>query len=127
MDAAALASRSNQDAAAASDGSVTLEDPPDASAEGAPDADQPTIGEITPAAAAEAEAAADVVLDLDRELGREVQAALNAAGFAVGRPDGLIGTRSKKVIADWQATQGHAATGALTRSQASNLLGRSLP
>jgi hypothetical protein len=71
--------------------------------------------------------AADEVLAFDRALGREVQAALNAAGFSVGQPDGVIGQRSVKAISDWQSKQGFAATGALTRGQATELLGRDLP
>jgi hypothetical protein len=67
-------------------------------------------------------AATDEVLSPNRDLAREVQAELNAAGFAVGQPDGLIGPRSQRAIADWQASNGYEPTGALTRSEAAELL-----
>lgn len=71
--------------------------------------------------------AADELLAIDRVIGRELQAALNSAGFSVGQPDGVIGPRSVKAITDWQAKQGFVASGALTRGQAAVLLGRDLP
>ena len=67
------------------------------------------------------------LLAIDRVIGRELQAALNSAGFSVGQPDGVIGPRSVKAITDWQAKQGFVASGALTRGQAAVLLGRDLP
>jgi peptidoglycan hydrolase-like protein with peptidoglycan-binding domain len=69
----------------------------------------------------------DEVIAIDRVIGRELQAALNAAGFYVGEPYGIIGPRSIKAITDWQSEEGFVATGTLTRSQAALLLGYNLP
>jgi hypothetical protein len=139
MTDASAAYRSEQNPVVGSDISVPPTDPTEAATEpatvdGAPAADElaASDAEATGALAEQdaptvTDSAADEVLDLDRVLGREVQAALNTAGFAVGQPDGLIGARSRKAIADWQASHGHSATGALTRGQAADLLGHAVP
>ncbi len=136
---ASAAYRSEQKPLVSSGASISATDTPEAAAEPAQEGATPAAGELTAHDPAETgalaepdsptitDAVADEVLDLDRVLGREVQAALNTAGFAVGQPDGLIGARSRKAIADWQASHGHAATGALTRGQAADLLGHVVP
>jgi hypothetical protein len=86
-----------------------------------------SIGPDKPDTVAGIDYADDEVIAIDRVIGRELQAALNAAGFYVGEPDGIIGPRSIKAITDWQSEEGFVATGTLTRSQAALLLGYNLP
>ena len=86
-----------------------------------------SIGSDKPNTVAGIDYAEEEVIAIDRVIGRELQAALNAAGFYVGEPDGIIGPRSIKAIADWQAKQGFVTTGTLTRIQAALLLGHNLP
>lgn len=109
---------------------TAISDPPGSSSretDEAPPQLVPAAGSDERGTAAGIADAADEVLAIDRVIGRELQAALNAAGFSVGQPDGVIGPSSVKAITDWQATQGFVTTGALTRGQAALLLGRDLP
>ena len=68
-----------------------------------------------------AEAAEDA-LGLTRDERRLIQAALSAAGFETGAPDGLFGPRTREAIARWQFTQAADATGYLDAVAARTLL-----
>lgn len=54
---------------------------------------------------------------LTREERRQVQTALAAQGFDPGPADGVFGPRTSRAIKAWQASNGYAATGALTGAQ----------
>ena len=58
---------------------------------------------------------------MTREERRRVQAALAAQGFGPGPADGVFGPRTRRAIQAWQASNGYAATGALTGAQAVGL------
>lgn len=49
-----------------------------------------------------------------RQQNREVQASLNYFGFPAGTPDGVLGSRSRGAISQYQAHMGFPATGQLT-------------
>jgi hypothetical protein len=99
----------------------------EAVAERAPEESNQTAALPSPDVPNSGSSADDKVIEFDRVMGLEVQAALNVAGFNVGQPDGLIGKRSQTAISDWQVMHGFSATGALTRGQAAELLGHPLP
>ena len=50
----------------------------------------------------------------DREIIRQVQQALNDAGFNCGTPDGVTGKNTCKAITDCQAAMGLTQTGTVT-------------
>ena len=56
-------------------------------------------------------------LNLTREDRREVQRSLNALGHATGGVDGILGSRSRQAIRDWQRANGHAVSGYLDADQ----------
>ena len=58
---------------------------------------------------------------MTREERRRVQSALAAQGFDPGPADGVFGARTHRAIKAWQASNGYAATGALTEAQAVGL------
>ena len=58
---------------------------------------------------------------MTREERRRVQSALAAQGFDPGPADGVFGPRTRRAIQAWQASNGYAATGALTGAQAVGL------
>lgn len=58
---------------------------------------------------------------------QRIQVALNALGFPTGGADGMLGVRSREMIAAWQAKTGRAATGYLTRDQHSALQNDAAP
>lgn len=58
---------------------------------------------------------------------QRIQVALNALGFSTGGADGMLGVRSREMIAAWQTKTGRAATGYLTRDQHSALLSDAAP
>ena len=53
---------------------------------------------------------------------RRIQAALADRGFDPGPADGMPGPRTRGAVRAWQGAEGHAATGALTKAQARELL-----
>lgn len=58
----------------------------------------------------------------DRARNVEVQTALNHFGFPVGRPDGVLGQRSRGAISQYQALLAFPPTGALTEMERQILL-----
>ena len=58
-----------------------------------------------------------------RAQNREVQVALNYFGYPVGAADGVIGSRSRSAISQYQATLGYPATGNLTEYERNLLVG----
>ncbi|MFD2262556.1 peptidoglycan-binding protein [Lacibacterium aquatile] len=52
---------------------------------------------------------------------RAVQDALRAAGFDPGATDGVIGSRTRNAIREWQRSQGANATGRLTDEETRRL------
>ena len=66
--------------------------------------------------------AVEEALGLQRAERRRIQAALSAAGFETGSPDGLFGPRTRDAIARWQSAQGVGATGYLDAEAARMLL-----
>ncbi|WP_373051171.1 peptidoglycan-binding domain-containing protein, partial [Thalassovita aquimarina] len=50
-----------------------------------------------------------------RQQNREVQASLNYFGFPAGTPDGVLGSRSRSAISQYQAHMGFPATGQLAQ------------
>ena len=68
-----------------------------------------------------AEAVEDA-LGLTRDERRLIQAALSAAGFETGTPDGLFGPRTRDAIAQWQSAQAADATGYLDAGAVRTLL-----
>ena len=79
--------------------------------------------------AAPAGEAAEGLLGLKREERRRIQAALSAAGFQLGSPDGLFGPLTRDAIARWQSVNGLQAAGYLDAAAARTLLAaaRTLP
>ena len=75
-----------------------------------------------PGPAARSVEVAEKSLGLKRAERRRIQTALQAAGFEPGSPDGLFGPRTRAAIAEWQSTQGSAATGYLDAETAPTLL-----
>ena len=69
----------------------------------------------------------DVAVQAETELGmarddaRDVQVALNARGYDAGPEDGVLGTRSRRAIADFQAAAGLPSTGVVTKGTAAAL------
>ncbi len=57
-----------------------------------------------------------------REESRLIQMALNHFGFPAGTADGILGKRSRAAIAQYQNSNGYAATGVLTDSQKARLI-----
>ncbi len=57
-----------------------------------------------------------------REESRLIQMALNHFGFPAGTADGILGKRSRAAIAQYQNSNGYAATGVLTDSQKVRLI-----
>ena len=64
---------------------------------------------------------AETDLGLGRDDARAVQEALNALGYDAGPPDGVLGPRSRKAIADYQASVGLQSTGVVTMGTADAL------
>ena len=58
-------------------------------------------------------------LSLEQRTG--AQKALNALGFAVGEPDGVVGTRTRAALKSWQAARGLIPDGHLTADLADRL------
>lgn len=56
-----------------------------------------------------------------REKNRNIQTWLNSLGFDAGPVDGLVGTRTRSAMSDFQASIGHAPTGSLTDDETSML------
>lgn len=54
------------------------------------------------------------VSSYQREQNREVQTSLNYFGYPVGNPDGVLGSKSRAAIGQYQALLGYPATGQLT-------------
>ncbi|SOC04795.1 peptidoglycan-binding domain-containing protein [Rhodobacter maris] len=52
-----------------------------------------------------------------RERNREVQNSLNYFGYPVGTPDGVLGSKSRAAISQYQALLGYPATGQLTEME----------
>jgi len=71
--------------------------------------------------------AAETALRLSQPDRQRVQIALTALGFPTGGTDGVLGARSREMIAAWQKTVGRAATGYLTQDQQSSLLREAAP
>ncbi|MCU9848634.1 peptidoglycan-binding protein [Defluviimonas sp. WL0024] len=63
------------------------------------------------------------VSSAQRAQNREVQVALNYFGYPVGAADGVIGSRSRSAISQYQATLGYPATGNLTEYERNLLVG----
>ncbi|WP_036296593.1 lytic murein transglycosylase [Methylosinus sp. PW1] len=61
---------------------------------------------------------------LSRAERREMQALLNRQGYAVGEPDGVIGTKTKEAIADFQSRAGLKADGRAGKKTLDALRGR---
>ncbi len=71
--------------------------------------------------------AAETALRLSQPDRQRVQIALTALGFATGGTDGVLGARSREMIAAWQKKAGRAATGFLTQDQQAALLREAAP
>ncbi len=57
-----------------------------------------------------------------RQQNREVQAALNAFGFNAGVVDGVLGSRSRTAVSNYQAYMGYPITGYLKEYERANLV-----
>lgn len=57
-----------------------------------------------------------------RQQNREVQAALNAFGFNAGVVDGVLGSRSRTAVSNYQAYMGYPITGYLQEYERANLV-----
>jgi serine/threonine protein kinase/peptidoglycan hydrolase-like protein with peptidoglycan-binding domain len=66
--------------------------------------------------------AAETALRLSQPDRQRIQAALSALGFPTGSSDGVLGARSREMIAAWQRKAGRAATGYLTAETQAALL-----
>jgi Putative peptidoglycan binding domain len=66
-------------------------------------------------------------IGLRRSSIEDVQAGLTALGFNTGGVDGILGTRSRRAIADWQQGKGEQPTGYLTSNQYRDLLAEAEP
>lgn len=86
---------------------------------GAPGSVVAESGQIT--VAREAAASAEQSLGLSKEDAQAVQAALNARGYDAGPEDSVIGTRTRRAIADFQAAAGLPSTGVVTAGTAEAL------
>jgi serine/threonine protein kinase/peptidoglycan hydrolase-like protein with peptidoglycan-binding domain len=75
---------------------------------------------------AEAEAA-EKALRLDQMDRKRLQVALTSLGFDTRGTDGLFGSRSREMIAAWQAKAGAPATGFLTSAQRDQVLRAAAP
>jgi len=53
---------------------------------------------------------------------REIQTSLNYFGFSAGAPDGILGSRSRSAVSDYQAYMGYPVTGHLTTFEKDFLL-----
>ena len=69
----------------------------------------------------------EVALGLAAPDRQRVQVALTALGFPTGSVDGVLGARSREMIAAWQTKKGRAATGYLTQDQQAALLSDAAP
>lgn len=63
------------------------------------------------------------VSSAQREANRDVQVALNHFGFPAGSPDGVLGSRSRGAIREYQALLGYTPTGQLTEYERTLLVG----
>ena len=106
-------------------GATTTPPPPEPPA----DAVAETADEIPPPAEAPAAITAPAPppsgtdpLPLTRDEARAVQSSLSRLGFDPGVADGLIGPRSRRAIAAWQASLGAEPTGFLSAQQRAALL-----
>ena len=79
-------------------------------------------GAAAPAAAEETAKSVEESLELSRADRRLIQLGLLAAGFDLGKADGLIGSRTRAALRQWQAVRGDAATGYLDAESAKLLL-----
>lgn len=86
---------------------------------GAPGSRVAESGRVT--VSREAAASAERSLGLGRDDARAVQAALNARGYDAGPEDGVIGTRTRRAIADFQQAAGLPSTGVVTQGTAEAL------
>ena len=71
-------------------------------------------------------AAAEKILNLNRNDKKRVQVCLKRQGFDPGAPDGLFGPRTRKALQDWQVSQGSTGTesvGYLSPGQTEMLFG----
>lgn len=59
----------------------------------------------------------EAALALDKTARIDLQLRLAALGFELGSPDGSLGARSRKAIAEWQTRHGIVSTSFLTREQ----------
>ena len=75
------------------------------------------LGGARPLSAREVEAA----LGLDRAARQALQVGLVAEGYAVGRPDGEFGPRTRDAIREWQVARGETETGYLNEESATSL------
>ena len=66
--------------------------------------------------------AAPSVSSAQRAQNAEVQTSLNYFGYPAGTPDGVLGARSRRAIADYQMTLGYPGTGYLTDYERSHLV-----
>ena len=66
--------------------------------------------------------AAPSVSSAQRAQNAEVQTSLNYFGYPAGTPDGVLGARSRRAIADYQMTLGYTGTGYLTDYERSHLV-----
>jgi len=66
--------------------------------------------------------AAEKVLRLDQVDRKRLQVALTSLGFDTRGTDGLLGTRSREMIAAWQVKAGAPATGFVTSAQRDQIL-----
>ncbi len=85
---------------------------------------QPTATAAAPvsvAATREAAQAEETTLALSKADAIAIQQALNQLGYSAGTPDGVFGRNTRKAIADFQAAQGLASTGAVTGETAAKL------
>lgn len=73
------------------------------------------------AATREVAAEAERILGITDVEARAVQAALNALGYDAGPEDGVIGGRTRKAVADFQAATGLPSTGIITAETAGKL------
>lgn len=60
-------------------------------------------------------------LNLSRDARRAIQRNLNALGHATGGVDGILGSRSRQAIRDWQRANGFTASGYLDQDQITTL------
>ncbi len=71
--------------------------------------------------------ASELALQLSSVDRQHVQIALAALGYGTGTTDGVFGTHTRQVIADWQKSRGYPATGHLTGAENQMLLREASP